>query len=205
MRHTYLLLMALLLPAFSLSSNPLVAVTTPPGFAVKVLAHGGNACPQLAPAPVLANAATSTTFELSLPPLSTRGGASLKERRATCQLSLDIKPPAGWEYRVKGLSARSSSRLSLGDKATIRWHAWIEGAHVDWINAQITWVGPLSHRDHPVSLLSSREKWVGCARAPHRALTLSLESRLDEASNAGASTHFETPLVVSLDWRPCGK
>lgn len=138
--------------------------------------------------------------------VATKGpGIPATEATKTCQVTLDLKVPQGWQYSIGTIDYRGAVSLPKKMKATQEATYYFEGDG-EFSSADTSFVGPVS-KDYLIrdTLPFSSVVWSACDQVRPLTITtqLTLKGGTELGQISGATVDGKIAFVLGLHWKPC--
>lgn len=133
----------------------------------------------------------------------TGAGVPISASRKNCQISIDLRVPAGWQYSVRSATYRGFVRLDSGVTATQTTSYYFQGqARSPALNT--TFRGP-ENRDFQLTDTLTSTLWSPCDA--NRALNINVQANVRGSRGADGLIGLDSPFNLSHDvrlaWRRC--
>ncbi|KAI5787297.1 hypothetical protein EDC01DRAFT_708243 [Geopyxis carbonaria] len=200
--HTNALLLSALLWASTLAS-PLAAreaALDPSKVWIAEATYGGSGCPQGSTAPSLSADRTSIDFTLNTSEYVATLTDDIIESRKNCQLNVDLRVPAGWQYMVASSEFTGRVSISSGVEATQKATYYFAG-DTEQVSTSTTFEGPVA-KNYAVKR-GSTEVWSPCGEVA--ALNVNSQVRLDGTGTGyiAGSINKTVTFNLGIKWRAC--
>jgi hypothetical protein len=188
------------------SESPRLLPPNPTEVTVQSITYDGTGCPQGSVGQSIGQDGTSFTLSFDQFVAARGPGIAAADAVKTCQLSLSLKVPQGWQYSIGTIDYRGLVSLPKKMKATQETTYYFQGDG-ELSSADTTFVGPVT-KDYLIrdTLPFSTVVWSSCDVS--RPLTVTTQLSLKGGSTepgqiTNDSVDGKVKFVLALQWKQC--
>ncbi|KAI9760107.1 MAG: hypothetical protein M1840_002727 [Geoglossum simile] len=209
MHLTTLLGLALALAAAPATAAPVDGGPDPNAVTIGSVGYGGSGCPQGTVSTLISEDRSTVTMIFDSYVASLGPGVAVTENRKNCQLNLEVKYPAGFQYSIFSADYRGYAKIGAGVTGIQKASYYFSGQSQDY-SKQTTFTGPVD-KDYNVQDKMDVVSWSPCGSAA-AAININSQVRLvskdpkDQKAEGLLTTDsadLKFTRVVYLKWQRC--
>jgi len=205
MQLTTILGLAMALVATPAIALPAASAPGPGQVTIQNVGYGGSGCPQGSVSTIFSGDLTTLTMIFDSYIASLGPDIAVTENRKNCQLNLDVRYPAGFQYSIFSADYRGYAKLDAGVTGVQKSTYYFSGQS-EQISAQTTFKGPLT-KDYNERDEMDVVTWSPCGNAG--AVNINSQVRLTSTNPKASglltadSVDLKFKQILSIRWRSC--